>query len=226
MAVFTITLKDAIDYCADLDQTIGLDTYPIFNDEYRTLLNKKIVDHYMFREIGMESVEKFTFALRRKMNEIMPYYNQMLESERIKFDPLATFDMHTIVAGLNEGQTNASGTSNTLSDNIAKAISVHSDFPQTSLGERTTGVYATDSTESDSDAKATGSATENNSSTSKTTDMNTQRVTGFSGTAADLLTRYRATLLNIDLAILSDLQELFMSVWDNGDTYFQGGIFQ
>lgn len=225
MAVFTITLKDAIDYCADLDQKIGLDLYPIFDEAYRAPLNKKIVDHFMFREIGMESVEKFTFALRRKMNEIMPYYNQMLESERIKFDPLATFDMHTIVAGLNEALTSNNGTSNTLSDNAAKAISVQSDFPQTSIGETTTGNYATGSNESSSDGKATASATENSTGTSKSTDMNTQRVTGFSGSAADLLTRYRATLLNIDLAILSDLQELFMSVWDSGDTYFEHGAF-
>ena len=50
---------------------IGLSTYPIFDEEYRTQLNNKIIDHFYFREIGMETVDNFAWFLRRKMNEIM-----------------------------------------------------------------------------------------------------------------------------------------------------------
>lgn len=225
MAVFTMPLKEAIEYVADLDQTIGLDSYPLFNEAYRPGLNTKIVNHYWNREIGLESVEMFTFNLRRKMNEIMPYYNKMYESELIKFDPLATYDMNTIVAALGESNNTVSGQSATTSENLARAISASSDFPQTTLNDNDTGNFASSSTESKSDGSATSNANESSTTNAKTTDMTTNRVTGFSGSAADLLTRYRATLLNIDLAVIQDLQELFMSVWDNGDTYFQNGYF-
>jgi hypothetical protein len=30
-------------------------SYPIFNADYRTVLNEKIYNHYKFREIGLET---------------------------------------------------------------------------------------------------------------------------------------------------------------------------
>lgn len=69
---------------------VPLDSYPIFSEDYRAYLNQKIIEHFYFREIGLETPEKFAFFLHRKMNEIMPYYNKMYEAELIQFDPLAT----------------------------------------------------------------------------------------------------------------------------------------
>ena len=69
---------------------LSLDSYPIWSEEYRPYLNQKITDHFMFREIGQETPDRFNFFLQRKMNEIMPYYNKLYESELIQFDPLAT----------------------------------------------------------------------------------------------------------------------------------------
>ena len=62
----------------------------IFDECHRKELNDKIIEHYYFREIGAETPDRFNFYLRRKMREIMPYYNQLYISEMIKFDPLAT----------------------------------------------------------------------------------------------------------------------------------------
>lgn len=72
---------------------IGLDTYPIFEESYRPLLNKKIIDHFYFREIGFETAAQFAFYMRRTMNEIMPYYNQLYKSELLELDPLRDVDM-------------------------------------------------------------------------------------------------------------------------------------
>ena len=40
-------------------------------------LQMKILRHYYFREIGVETVGKWKFYLESRMNEIMPYYDEM-----------------------------------------------------------------------------------------------------------------------------------------------------
>lgn len=54
--------------------------YVLFDEEYRKVLNNKILAHYINYQIGYESISLFLFALNRKMNEIMPYYNQLYEN--------------------------------------------------------------------------------------------------------------------------------------------------
>ena len=56
--------------------------YPIFDEEYRELLEKKILRHYYTREICEETVGLWKLRLQDKMNLIMPYYNQMYKSEQ------------------------------------------------------------------------------------------------------------------------------------------------
>lgn len=53
------------------------ENYPIYNENYRNVLNKKILKHYYFREIGFETYAMWKFKLNAKMNEIMPYYNEL-----------------------------------------------------------------------------------------------------------------------------------------------------
>lgn len=58
----------------------GLDSYPIFREDYRDELNTMIVRRFYFREIGFETFEQFAFMMRRTMREIMPYYNLMYKA--------------------------------------------------------------------------------------------------------------------------------------------------
>lgn len=48
-----------------------------FTDENRERLNKKIEDHYYYREICEVPPGKFRLFLIRKLNEIMPKYNEL-----------------------------------------------------------------------------------------------------------------------------------------------------
>lgn len=88
MSKYTTELRYLIENHFDL----GLQDYPIFDEAYRETLNKKIINHYYFREIGMETAELFKIYLNMTMNEIMPYYNQLYKSELIKFNPLYNVD--------------------------------------------------------------------------------------------------------------------------------------
>lgn len=62
--------------------------YPIFNETYRTVLQDKIIRHYYMREIGCETFGLWQLMLCDKLNEIMPYYNQLYNSQLLEIEPL------------------------------------------------------------------------------------------------------------------------------------------
>lgn len=73
--------------------------FPIFDESYRNVLETKILKHYYTREIGLETVGLWKLKLDTKLNEIMPFYNQLYKSELIEFNPLYDVDLtrdHTL----------------------------------------------------------------------------------------------------------------------------------
>lgn len=92
-----------------IEESAGIifDRYPIFDETYRELLNKKILKHYYMREIGFETVGLWKLKLNTKMNEIMPYYNKLYESELLKFNPFYDVDYKT--EGDRSGNTESNG---------------------------------------------------------------------------------------------------------------------
>lgn len=210
MAAFTMELWKVLEHT---DNRIGLDEYPIFRELYRETLNKKIIDHYWNQEIGMETIPLFTLALRRRMNEIMPYYNQLYESELLEINPINTIDMRTESESTsqNTGQSEATNTSVTGS----KSRSVQSDFPQHRLAGDND--YATAAADSVSDSDVTSEANEN--SNSQGTNSGFSHTTGTQGLQSDMLIRFRESFLNIDVMVIAELADCFMGVWNNTDAY-------
>lgn len=153
-----------------------LQNYPIFDDEYRTGLNKKIFYHYYLREIGAETPERFEFYLRRTMNENMPYFNKLYKSELLKFDPL--FTVNRIVSHKGSGTDN--GTSTTKMDSTGTT---------TENGENTSKYSATGS------EKATGN------STGTTNGNNTTESTSSSANKAGVLDTPQGSISAIGSAL-------------------------
>lgn len=77
--------------------------YPIFDEAYRVPLEKKILKHFYTREICEETVGLWKLRLDDKMNVIMPYFNQLYNSELIKFNPMWDTDIKTSHAGNETG---------------------------------------------------------------------------------------------------------------------------
>jgi len=221
------------------EMAAALADYPIFDNDpvaspavtpYRPGLNTKILNHYMNLEISVETASRFMFNLRRKMWEIMPYYNKLYLSDTLTVaDALKTNDLTTVVnlASHSQGNTSnnntSSGTTGGNQTTTSGTRSVDSDFPQTMLngsedyasnGNDVNGTVTGEST-------GTSSATSDDtgSSTVDDTQNSTQTFAGMAGVPADLIMRYRASLLNIDMQIIDELKELFMLVWDTGDNY-------
>ena len=69
--------------------------FPIFDESYRNVLCTKILKHYYTREICEETVGLWKLRLNTRLNEIMPYYNQLYKSELLEFNPFYDVDITT-----------------------------------------------------------------------------------------------------------------------------------
>lgn len=69
--------------------------FPIFDESYRTPLETKILRHFYTREIGFETFGLWQLKLETKLNEIMPYYNQLYKSELLEFNPFYDVELGT-----------------------------------------------------------------------------------------------------------------------------------
>ena len=110
MAIFTTQVRSICEVKAGLTESVGysdvgevirksapliFDKFPIFDEDYRLPLEEKILRHFYTREICYETVGLWLLHFNNKMNEIMPYYNQLYESEKLKFNPLEDVDVTT-----------------------------------------------------------------------------------------------------------------------------------
>ena len=94
--------------------------YPIFDENYRSVLETKIIKHYYTREIGAETVGLWKFWLNERMNRIMPYYNQLYKSELLDFNPLYDTDITTDSNRKEKHEENTTD-SNVRTDNLASS---------------------------------------------------------------------------------------------------------
>lgn len=69
--------------------------FPIFDESYRIPLETKILRHFYTREIGFETFGLWQIKLETKLNEIMPYYNQLYKSELLEFNPFYDVELGT-----------------------------------------------------------------------------------------------------------------------------------
>ena len=184
--------------------------------------------------LGFETYGRWKLALDARMNEIMPYYNKLYESELLEFNPLYTTDLtrkkdNTIdndsngtVESENHSTSESSGTGE--GENHNKSVDKFSETPQGALTNVENGTYLTNARITEDDASSS-SSTSNSSTTdgsgsvsseskSLTTEDYLEHVVGFDGrSGSKLLKEYRETFLNIDMMVIEELEPLFMQLW-------------
>lgn len=147
--------------------------FPMFDESYRTVLETKILKHYYTREIGFETVSLWKFWLDKRLNEIMPFYNQMYKSELLDFNPFYDVDLTTDSKRnvVHDEETTATGTDKNVRTDALKMDSTGSKVRTDELREDTT-----DSSTRTDNLKATSSSTGKvNGSNSSTTNTNDTR---------------------------------------------------
>lgn len=182
-------------------------SYPIFDEKYRGVLETKILRHFYTREIGLETVALWKHFLDRKLNEIMPYYNQLYRSELLEFNPFYDIDLTRDHTKTGEGSNKA----DTVSNGNSEGWTYRNDTPQG-------GINGLQSLEYLSSAdKATDQArnTTNEKGSYEDLENYIEHTKGKGGgpSYSALLKEFRETFLNIDMMIINDLEPLFMGLW-------------
>ena len=204
MAKYTITIKSLIDNNFDFK----MESYPIFDENYRNTLNQNILYHYYENEIGFETASLFRFYLNQKLNEIMPYYNELYKVQKKIIDEnllLNNVNLTERLTGSNTTNTNSTSQSSNKGKNL---------FQDTPQGEIS-------NTEIDDQKWATNLTLNNNSinDTSNATGSGTNEylktIVGNNGGKfnIDVLNDIKNNLMNIDLMIINELNDLFMGIF-------------
>lgn len=210
MAHYTTTIKTLLKHNFDL----GLKDYPIFDENYRNTLNKKILDHYLESEIGFETPALFRHYLNSTMNEIMPYYNTLYTKQVSLLDKLET---NVNVREEYSGNSTTNNTANSTSSSTGQSNSknLFQDTPQGSLD--TTDLdnqsYATNVTFDKNNTST--NISDNSSNSGRGTNDYIKTIIGNNGGrySIDLLNDIKNNLLNIDMLIINDLNTLFMQIF-------------
>lgn len=97
-------------------------SFPIFDENYRIPLEKKILKHFYTREICEETVGLWKLRLEETLEEIMPYYNQLYKTQIDGINPYYNIDLTTDHKGQGTKDTDGTNTnaktgSKTTTDN-------------------------------------------------------------------------------------------------------------
>ena len=177
-------------------------------------LAKKIVNHYLMREIGFETPMLFKQYAEITMNELMEEKLPLIYSSSIKYDPLVNVDYYETFERNQSGNTQTNGSSNSNSN--SESLSLVNNTPQSRINKQdlNTGAYASNVNQNDSNVQ--DKTTSENSGTSNANENYTKHMKGNSGvsaTAQKMIEQFRDNIIAIDRDIISELNTLFMGLY-------------
>ena len=229
----------------------ALSSYPIYEPIHKQLygyiptrdeLNKKILNHYRFYEIGSETVGRFLYNIEMTMNEIMPKYNQLYKSIDImngvedifgNLDVTETFEEeradNSSATSSSNSESKVTSTNETDTDMTTSGRNVGAKTPQSQLQVKSIDNITSASEMSWNESTDSSSSTSNDESNS-TNDSTSESEAETTGTTKHTLTRrgnqgvntyahdmleFRQLFLNIEQQIINDpeLASCFMLIW-------------
>lgn len=216
---------------------------PFFDEAYRSVLCSKILKHYYMREICCETVGIWTLWMNTRLEEIMPYYNQLYESAKIEFNPLHDVNLtrehkrtenetasgNRDTTGNRDTNITSNGTTNRTTNSDENKKDLYSDTPQgaltgvenetylTNARKITDNVNGTDNTEVNNTEKNASDYSDKEETTSNvdTTEDYLETLVGKQGsdTYSKMLMEFRDTFLNIDMMVIDEFKDLFFGLW-------------
>ena len=211
MAYYTVMLIDLVKQGFDL----GLNDYPIFDENYRQRLNNKIIDHYAFEEIGYDVPARFKFELNQTLYEIMPYYNELYKAQlSILTKPI---DANVNLTETNERNqaSNASSTSNSVSTGSSNNKGVYQDTPTEEILQEDLESLKHASNFTMGNANQSNDINDASNSLVENIDNYVKIMVGNNGTkySVEMIGTLKSNLINIDLEIIQKLKPNFMGLW-------------
>lgn len=202
----------------------------------KAAFEKKIVDHYYFRQIGQETVGRWLHYFRTRIREIMPYYVQLYEFDA-KFrnidDPLESYNLvetfkqehsnNGSVAGSSSSSNSSERSEDTSNNGSNDLTRKFSNTPQGSVSNLDD--HLTEATIENGANALTANLT---GSESGSATGSSEQTTEDSGTIEHTLTKrgnigvqplggevenIRNAFINIDQQIINELKDLFLQVY-------------
>lgn len=180
----TIELREVV---KDTDIFDRCEPFPIWDEKNRGELEKKIIEHYYFRQIGFETVGRFKFMLNVRLREIMPRYVKLYKTTQFKYNPIENYNMEE------KGTDKRGATSETLNK--------YSETPDGKLEGLTEGKYLTNATQG-TDKTAT-------------TEEHVFTRHGNIGvtTTQQMIEQERKIIIDLYVMIIDELKDLFLGVY-------------
>lgn len=127
----TLELRDVLAMKDENGQPFDLwdfDYPSYYQGEAKKAFEQKVIDHYLFHQIGCETVARFKHNFKTRIREIMPYYLQYYKSVEVMEaidDPFGNVDMTETFEQTSAGSASGSetGTSESTSSDQASATS-------------------------------------------------------------------------------------------------------
>ena len=198
----TLELREIVENGTDL---WDFDYPSYYKGDEKTAFEKKVIDHYYFRQIGQETVGRFLHVFRSRIREIMPRYIDMYKTVEIMKNVEDPFGNVDITETFEQEATGSNQSTDTV-NKTDKFTHRHLDTPQGSINNL--DGHLTDASIDDS----TGSGTNSTEGSSTGTVKHTLTRKGNQGvnTYAHDIIEFRQSIIDVDMMIIEDLNDLFL----------------
>ena len=197
MAQYTIELRKIVS-SKDIFKSID---YELYNNDLKPIFEDKFIKRFYFREIGVETVNRFLINLEQTLNEIMPYYKQLYDTTLLKYDVLNNNEVIEEVTR----EIIKAGKSLVFGSNSSTEMSFDTPITSTNSYKSKPSFINEDVNNVDTKNQSEGNTTENYTRKFKNNQSNVSK--------QDLIIKQRELIVNIDKMILDDLEILFMQVF-------------
>lgn len=181
----------------------------IFDFEYQLsdALNKDefeidILNHFMMRRIGFDTVTAFQLYLETKLHEILPYYNLMFDS----FKDYNLFNNGETISRVQTDNRNSSNES--VSDTTSVNQNRYSKYPENELDDIMSGTYVTDQNYTDTNNKS------NINSNSNDNNITNETINRSPSDKMTIYKKYLETKRSVMTMIYKELDSLFYQLVD------------
>lgn len=207
---FSQEVPTKISNLASAGRTMFFDfDYPLASGITKAEFETMILNHFLMRRIGYETVTAFKIALNVKLNEIMPLYNKLFESIEnwnIFADGETINRMSSDSRSMSNAGTTGSTNSNTSSNTSDQR---YSNTPQNALADVRNGQYVTDY-----------NYNQDSGSTSSTTSNTTSNNTIEGGNESETIVRSPSDKMRLYTEFLKNRQNIYTMIFKDLDPLF------
>lgn len=202
-------------------------TYPLTSNEDKEKFECMILNHFLMRRIGYETVTAFRIALDVKLNEIMPFYNKM-------FDMLDGWDLfndgEVMSRSMNEIRNTTDTNTNLISQTTSGSDSVNnitnttsdrrnSVTPQNELSDIRDGKYISNyDYDTNNDSSSTASTSSNTLNSTNTNNGSSNN----SGSVSETITRTPSDKIRIYKEFMENRKSIYTLIFEELDPLFYG----